>query len=380
MNILQISFHTAPMNSLGVNDGGGLNVYVEAVSKELAKDNTVHILTGEQAKNINKKNLKLNSFNLFSNQENIDEKKKFLDVFIEQAFQYVEEHEIDVIHAHYWLSGLVAKKIKEKYKIPFIFTSHSLGVFVQENNLDRISSEKEIFNAADKVTASSIFEKENLLNRYGVNKLKIHIVTPGLNKKTFKAYRGEKRNNIILSVGRIQKQKGQLQTLDLFKSLQYRIKGLELIFVGGPSGADGESYLNKMKNRIEELRIEEDVQFVGSLSQKKLVKLMRKSKLLIHSAENETFGLVAIEAHRLGVPVLSTNQGSFKELISNNENGLVAKSFDDVQVYNFIIKLFEEAEYRSQLINSSVKNSLEFNWEITAQNLKKAYKSLYIIR
>ena len=230
------------------------------------------------------------------------------------------------------------------------------------------------------MTASSIFEKENLLNRYGVNKLKIHIVTPGLNKKTFKAYRGEKRNNIILSVGRIQKQKGQLQTLDLFKSLQYRIKGLELIFVGGPSGADGESYLNKMKNRIEELRIEEDVQFVGSLSQKKLVKLMRKSKLLIHSAENETFGLVAIEAHRLGVPVLSTNQGSFKELISNNENGLVAKSFDDVQVYNFIIKLFEEAEYRSQLINSSVKNSLEFNWEITAQNLKKAYKSLYIIR
>jgi len=376
MNILQISFHTAPMNSLGVNDGGGLNVYVEAISKELAKDNTVHILTGEQAKNINKKNLKLNSLNLFSTNENTNEKKKFLDEFIEKTFQYIEEHDIDVIHAHYWLSGLVAKKVKEKYKIPFIFTSHSLGVFVQENNLGRISSEQEIFNAADKITASSIFEKENLLTRYGVDKLKIHIVTPGLNKKIFKAYRGEKRNNTILSVGRIQKQKGQLQTLDLFKSLQYRIKGLELVFVGGPSGADGESYLNKMKNRIEELRIEEEVKFVGSLSQKKLVKLMRKSKLLIHSAENETFGLVAIEAHRLGVPVLSMNQGSFKELISNNENGLVAKSFDDVQVYDFIIKLFEDAEYRSQVINSAVKNSLVFNWEITAENLKKAYKNI----
>ncbi|MDA9645413.1 glycosyltransferase [Candidatus Actinomarina] len=376
MNILQISFHTAPMNSLGVNDGGGLNVYVEAISKELAKDNTVHILTGEQAKNINKKNLNLNSLNLFSTNENTNEKKKFLDEFIEKTFQYIEEHDIDVIHAHYWLSGLVAKKVKEKYKIPFIFTSHSLGVFVQENNLGRISSEQEIFNAADKITASSIFEKENLLTRYGVDKLKIHIVTPGLNKKIFKAYRGEKRNNTILSVGRIQKQKGQLQTLDLFKSLQYRIKGLELVFVGGPSGADGESYLNKMKNRIEELRIEEEVKFVGSLSQKKLVKLMRKSKLLIHSAENETFGLVAIEAHRLGVPVLSMNQGSFKELISNNENGLVAKSFDDVQVYDFIIKLFEDAEYRSQVINSAVKNSLVFNWEITAKNLKKAYKNI----
>ena len=376
MNILQISYHTSPMNSLGVNDGGGLNVYVEAISKELAKDNTVHIITGEEAKNINKKNLKLSSFNLFSNQSNIYEKKDFLDEFINKTFQYIEEHEIDVVHAHYWLSGLVAKEIQQKYKIPFIFTSHSLGVFVQENGLERISAEKEIFNIADKITASSKFEKDNLLNRYGVDKLKIHITTPGLDKKIFKAYRGLKRNNTILSVGRIQQQKGQLQTLDLFKSLQHRIKGLELIFVGGPSGVDGDAYLTKMKNRIEELKIEEEVQFLGSLSQKKLVKLMKKSMLLIHSAESETFGLVAIEAHRLGVPVLSTNQGSFKEIISNNENGLVAKSFDDVQVYDFIIKLFEDDEYRSQVINSAVKNSLVFNWEITAENLKKAYKNI----
>ena len=376
MNILQISYHTSPMNSLGVNDGGGLNVYVEAISKELAKDNTVHIITGEEAKNINKKNLKLSSFNLFSNQSNIYEKKDFLDEFINKTFQYIEEHEIDVVHAHYWLSGLVAKEIQQKYKIPFIFTSHSLGVFVQENGLDRISAEKEIFNIADKITASSKFEKDNLLNRYGVDKLKIHITTPGLDKKIFKAYRGVKRNNTILSVGRIQKQKGQLQTLDLFKSLQHRIKGLELIFVGGPSGVEGDAYLTKMKNRIEELKIEEEVQFLGSLSQKKLVRLMKKSTLLIHSAESETFGLVAIEAHRLGVPVLSTNQGSFKEIISNNENGLVAKSFDDVQVYDFIIKLFEDDKYRSQVINNAVKNSLVFNWEITAENLKKAYKNI----
>ena len=71
MNILQISYHTSPMNSLGVNDGGGLNVFVEAISKELAKDNTVHIVTVAEAKNINKTNLKLSSINLFSNQSNI---------------------------------------------------------------------------------------------------------------------------------------------------------------------------------------------------------------------------------------------------------------------------------------------------------------------
>jgi D-inositol-3-phosphate glycosyltransferase len=193
MNILQISFHTAPMNNLGENDGGGLSVYVEAISKELAKDNSIHVITAEEAKNINKKNLKLVSFNLFSNQENIEEKRKYLDEFIDKTFQYVEENDIDVVHAHYWLSGLVAKKLKERYKIPFVFTSHSLGIFVQENNLGRISSEKEIFNVADKITASSKFEQDNLSNRYGVNVLKINTVTPGVSGKPSKPIKVVKR-------------------------------------------------------------------------------------------------------------------------------------------------------------------------------------------
>ena len=366
------------MNSLGVNDGGGLNVYVEAISKELAKDHTVHVITGEKAKNINKKNLKLTSFNLFSNQENIYEKKKYLDEFITQTLQYVKEHNINVIHAHYWLSGLVAKKIKEINKIPFVFTSHSLGIFLQENNLDRISSEKEIFTAANKITASSKYEKDNLLNRYGVNPLNIAKVTPGINDKIFKKYKGEKKKNRILSVGRIQEQKGQLQILDLFKNLQYRINDLELFFVGGPSGIDGEAYLTKIKNKIEDLQLEDDIQFLGSLSQKKLAKLMRKSKLLVHSAEHETFGLVAVEAHRSGLPVISINQGPFKEIVTNHKDGLIAQSFESIQAYDFIIKLFENSNFESELAKNAVESSSRFNWELATKDLKKIYKDIVI--
>ena len=378
MNILQISFHTAPMNSLGVNDGGGLNVYVEAISKELAKDHTVHVITGEKAKNINNKNLKLTSFNLFSNQENIHEKKKYLDEFINQTLQYIKEHNIHVIHAHYWLSGLVAKKIKETNKIPFVFTSHSLGIFLQENNLERISYEKEIFSAANKITASSKYEKDNLLNRYSVNPLNIENITPGINDKIFKMYKGEKKKNRILSVGRIQEQKGQLQILDLFKNLQYRINDLELFFIGGPSGVDGEAYLTKIKNKIEDLQLEDDIQFLGSLSQKKLAKLMRKSKLLIHSAEHETFGLVAVEANRSGLPVISINQGPFKEIITNDKDGLITQSFESIQAYDFIIKLFENPNFESELAKNAVQSSSRFNWELATKDLKKIYKDIVI--
>ena len=171
MNILQISFHTAPMNNLGENDGGGLSVYVEAISKELAKDNSIHVITGEEAKNINKKNLKLVSFNLFSNQENIEEKRKYLDEFIDKTFQYVEENDIDVVHAHYWLSGLVAKKLKERYKIPFVL-QHSQGT--PENMQNKPKYKNELLEIYD------FFEQKiKFLKKNGIKHNKI-IIDPGI--------------------------------------------------------------------------------------------------------------------------------------------------------------------------------------------------------
>jgi glycosyltransferase involved in cell wall biosynthesis len=105
---------------------------------------------------------------------------------------------------------------------------------------------------------------------------------------------------------------------------------------------------------------------------------MRRSKLLVHSAENETFGLVAVEAHRSGLPVISINQGPFKEIISNNKDGLVVQSFESIQVYDFIIKLFEDSEFESELSDNAVQNSLSFSWEHTSKALKKIYTDIII--
>ena len=69
---------------------------------------------------------------------------------------------------------------------------------------------------------------------------------------------------------------------------------------------------------VKELDLESHIEFLGNLPQSKIRELLNRSKLLIHTSEYETFGLVAIEAHSVGVPVVSINQGSFKEIIDNN--------------------------------------------------------------
>ena len=70
--------------------------------------------------------------------------------------------------------------------------------------------------------------------------------------------------------------------------------------------------------------------------------MFKKAKLLIHTSEFETFGLVAIEANTMGVPVLTTNNGSLMELIENNRNGYLSEDLVDGNVNSFVKNLLND--------------------------------------
>ena len=122
MKILHISYHTSPFSKqLGNNDAGGLNVYIKNVIENLNdEDIQVTVLTGEKSESLEENNLKFSSYSLFQETASIDKKILLLPEFIELIMEFVKVNQIDLIHAHYWLSGLVAKEIKSKYGIPFM--------------------------------------------------------------------------------------------------------------------------------------------------------------------------------------------------------------------------------------------------------------------
>ena len=78
MKILQISFHTAPFGNVGMNDSGGLNIYVEKVSNELSKNNDITVVTAEKAESFKKGNLDFQSLNLFDQELSVDDKEIYL--------------------------------------------------------------------------------------------------------------------------------------------------------------------------------------------------------------------------------------------------------------------------------------------------------------
>ena len=53
MNILHLSFHTSPFSEVGINDGGGMSVYIQQITKNLSKNHNVTVVTGEKAEGFN---------------------------------------------------------------------------------------------------------------------------------------------------------------------------------------------------------------------------------------------------------------------------------------------------------------------------------------
>tara|TARA_Y100000768_G_scaffold108156_1_gene79457 strand:+ start:137 stop:1276 length:1140 start_codon:yes stop_codon:yes gene_type:complete len=376
MNILQISFHTSPFGSIGKFDSGGLNVYVQQISKQLSNDNNVTVVTAERAENFKADNLDFHSLNLFEPGLSVDDKEIYLQEFKIKLEENFELQNFDVIHAHYWLSGLVAKQISEEKNIPYVFTSHSLGVFLDGYNKERVDCEKIVMTSSNFVTVSSQYEHVMISENYKINENKIKKITPGLDRKIFKPDINLPRENIFLSIGRIQEQKRQLETLQFLNSFKKVDSNFLCYFIGGPSGKSGDDYLAELKDSVKELDLESHVEFLGNLSQMEIKDLMNKSKLLIHTSQYETFGLVAIEANSMGVPILSINTGSLIEIIENNKNGYFAEGFADGNANNFVKNLINDEDYLNMVMINCIQKSKKYNWELTANSLFKTYQDV----
>tara|TARA_B100001027_G_scaffold101963_1_gene70069 strand:- start:786 stop:1442 length:657 start_codon:yes stop_codon:yes gene_type:complete len=215
-----------------------------------------------------------------------------------------------------------------------------------------------------------------ITDTYKVDENKIRKITPGVDRELFSPDLSVKKENIFLSIGRIQEQKGQLETLEFLNNFKKIENDFKCIFIGGPSGKYGNEYLNNLKQTVEDFNLDKHVKFLDSLHQTKIIELLNKSKLLIHTSQFETFGLVAIEANTMGVPVLTTNNGSLMEIIENNKNGYLSEKLIDGNVNNFVKNLLNDEEKFKEVMSYCFEKSKKYSWIKTTDNLDIIYRSL----
>ena len=249
-----------------------------------------------------------------------------------------------------------------------------MGVFLDGYNKERVDCEKLIMTSSNYITASSNFEQNLISESYQIDKNKIKKITPGIDRSLFAPDLSANRKNIFLSIGRIQQQKGQHDTIDFLNNFRKVENDFVCYFIGGPSGNSGKEYFVELKEQVVELNLENHVKFLENLPQTKIKELLNESKLLIHSSQFETFGLVAIEANSMGVPVLSTNSGSFPEIIFNGINGYLADNLVDGNVNHYVSDLLRDNKTFKEVMFNCIEKSINYDWKITARDIEEIYR------
>lgn len=148
----------------------------------------------------------------------------------------------------------------------------------------------------------------------------------------------------IVAVGRLSKEKGFIDLIEVFKTIHLKYPEWKLNIAG-----DGEEKDN-LEKEIKKLHLENSVNLLGFLNKQELENLYLNSSIYVMTSFTESFGLVLIEANSYGIPTISFDsaQGA-KEIIRNNQNGYLIKNRDKKEMSNKIIELIENQEERCSL-------------------------------
>jgi D-inositol-3-phosphate glycosyltransferase len=397
LNVAMLSIHSSPIGDLGTRDTGGMSVYVREMAKELGRlGHHIDIFTQQNVNNY------APIIHLYDNvrlvhlsggtHKNIA--KSSLYKVLPQLFNELESFRIkeniayDIIHSHYWLSGVLGLKLQSSWNAHHLITYHTIGAVknltcpTENASKLRLTNEKKLAKLCDQIVLPTQKEKEHLIQYYHAPVDKIRIIPCGVNLDRFKPQDKISARRqlalstddpIILYVGRFASIKGLDRLLKSFSYLA-RPSLSRLVMVGG----DGEhsSILRQLKSKAKALHIENRVMFAGRVDQETLPQYYSAADVLVVPSYYESFGLVALEALACGTPVVTTSVGEMEDIVKDGVTGYVAKDADP-QHYARLIETILLKQKQNGLSPTEIRSSVaEFAWSRSASLLLDAYRSV----
>lgn len=285
------------------------------------------------------------------------------------------------------MSGLVAHRIKHELDIPFVSTFHTLARVKAEGGDPepgwRDRAEAELINCADAICVSCVEEEQQFRRLYGDPQGQIEIIAPGVEHAFFApGDQGGARAAldlppdapVILFVGRIQPLKGPDVAIRALHALG-RADAL-LMIVGGASGSDGDTEMQRARQLVDELGLHGQVRFVPPQPHHILSTYYRSADVVVVPSRSESFGLVALEAAACGVPVVAGAVGGLKSLVDHGETGFLIPDRDPTRFAKAIGQILDEPLLAKSMANASAARAARYTWGFAAARLRRLYSDL----
>jgi len=410
MNIAMLSYHTCPLAILGGKNTGGMNVYVRELTRFLGREGVhVDVFTRSENEHVPSVSHDLGYFNrvvhipagpeVFLPKEVLaDCTDTFAHGILDFAWQ--KQIQYDLVHSHYWLSGMAGSLLKEAWNVPMLQMFHTLGKMKQRigrtpeerEGQYRIDGESNVMDAADRIVAATDTEQSQLQDLYGVNPRKITVIPPGVNTHHFYPIPSDEakeaigispKDRMALFVGRIEPLKG-VDTLIKAMSIVKKdcssfICPHYLIVIGGdPEGKTEElsAEMARLQDLCKALDLDEMVVFLGKRGQNTLPYYYSAAEVVVMPSHYESFGMVALEAMACGTPVIASRVGGLAHLIKDGETGFFVPAQDAEALAEKLRLIFVDHALRDQIGARATAYAKNYCWEEITEQMIGVYESL----
>jgi D-inositol-3-phosphate glycosyltransferase len=394
--IAVISAHTSPLSRPGGAKSGGLNVYVLELARQLANLGCqVDIFTrttAAEAPSVIQVDSNLRAVSLRAGPAEAlspDQLYGHLDAFYEALVDFANEEgaAYDIIHSHYWLSGLVGEQLKALWGVPHVVMFHTLGEIknrasIGEHESDlRIRAEAAILAGADRVICATELERDSLRQLYDAPEAKIAVIPLGVDLERFRPVSkqdarsalGLNGERIILFVGRIEPLKGIDILINAASLLESDVECTVLV-VGGDESSQTE--VAELQDLARDRGIEHRVAFVGAVDHETLPLYYNAADVCVVPSHYESFGLVAVEAMASGVPVVASRVGGLTGTIKDGETGYLIPWLCPEPFAERIELLLENEPLRNNLGEAARAAMSRYRWENVAEAVLGLYEEL----
>ncbi|ANN17049.1 glycosyl transferase [Amycolatopsis orientalis] len=389
MRIAMVSEHASPLAALGGADAGGQNVHVAELSAALTRqghDVTVYTrrenrrspATVETPDGYRVVHLPAGPPKKLPKDELLPYMGEFGRVL---RSKWAKERP-DVVHAHFWMSGLASVLAAKDLEIPVTQTFHALGVVKRRyqgkndtSPADRVRLERLIAKKADRVIATCSDEVFELV-RMGLTRSRVSVIPCGVDLTTFTAdgdIAPRTAPHRIVSVGRLVPRKG----FDIAIAALGMVPDTELVIAGGPEsgklGNDPEA--RRLRGIAERAGVSDRVHMPGQVSRADMPALLRSADAVVCTPWYEPFGIVPLEAMACGVPVVVTAVGGLIDTVVHGVTGLHVPPCDPRELAGALRRLMADASMREAFgVAGGDRVRARYSWDRVAADSVRAYR------
>ncbi|MEU0970942.1 glycosyltransferase [Streptomyces sp. NPDC005917] len=388
-HVAMVSEHASPLAELGGPDAGGQNVYVAQLARQLAlRGHEVVVYTRRDDPDLPEKVVTHDGVRVVhvpAGPPAPIPKDELLPCMKEFGAWLARRWAVeppDVVHAHFWMSGMAAVAGARPSGVPVVQTYHALGTVKKRyqgaadtSPAERVAIETAVGRACAGIIATCADEVSELV-AMGLPRDRIHVVPCGVDPELFKPVAGARRATgaprRLLTVGRLVPRKGFDRAIRALAD----VPDAELLVAGGPEPAllGAEPEAERLWAVAEEAGVADRVTLLGGVGPERMPRLMSGADLVLSVPRYEPFGIVPVEAMACCAPVLATAVGGQLDTVVDGVTGVHVPADEDHDLGPAVRELLDDPVRLGRYGAAGRRRVLaHYTWDRVADGVTRVY-------